>query len=88
MKKIQEENKEITKQLNDFKTKNNELKSEIKRLNHLTLINENTLNTNYSCYINRSSSDKKTKKNNEDKSNTKINFCSPSKNILTEKKKK
>ena len=88
LKKIQEENKEITKQLNDFKTKNNELKSEIKRLNHLTITNENTLNTNYSCYINRSSSDKKTKKIKKDKSNTKINFCSSSKNILSEKKKK
>ena len=65
LKKIQDENKEIVNQLNYFRNKNKELENEIlliKKINNNSSLTTETLSSNYSLYINRSSSTKNEKK--------------------------
>ena len=89
LKKIQDENKEIVNQLNYFRNKNKELENEIlliKKINNNSQITE-TLSSNFSSFINRSSSTKNEKRNyNKEYSNMKkFNLSASCKNIAKKK---
>ena len=90
LKKIQDENKEIVNQLNYFRNKNKELENEIlliKKINNNSSQITETLSSNFSSYINRSSSTKNEKRNyNKEYSNMKkFNLSASCKNIAKKK---
>ena len=91
LKKIQDENKEIVNQLNYFRNKNKELENEIlliKKINNNSSLTTETLSSNYSLYINRSSSTKNEKKNYNHSNMKKFNLSSSYKNIVKKELKK
>ena len=92
LKKIQDENKEIINQLNYFRNKNKELENEIlliKKINNNSSLITEILSSNFSSYINRSSSTKyeKTNYNKEYSNMKKFNLSVSCKNIEKRNKK-